>query len=32
MCAEHFNTPDQGRLTHFVIWNEVASPIYYDDR
>ena len=29
-AAEFFNTPSQGRFTHFIIWNEAANPVYFD--
>jgi hypothetical protein len=32
MClhaAEHYNS-DQGRFTHYIIWNEVANGDWFD--
>ena len=28
-CAEHYNS-DQGRFSHYIVWNEVANGDWFD--
>lgn len=30
VCAEHYNSDAGGRFTHYIIWNEVANPDWFD--